>query len=893
MKKKLIEVALPLDAINAASAREKSIRHGHPSTLHLWWARRPLATARAVLFASLVDDPSSHPEEFPTKEAQDAERQRFFRLIEKMVVWENSGDKALFSEAYEEIKKSTGGNPPPVFDPFAGGGTIPLEAQRLGLKAIAADLNPVAVMINKAMIEIPARFRDMPPVNPEAKNLFDAEYTGAQGLAADIAYYGKLMKERAFEKIGHLYPKVKVPGTNQEATVIAWIWARTVKCPNPACGCEMPLVKSFWLSKKKGQETYVDPIVKGKAVRFEVKHGTKKIREETIGRMGAKCVCCGASVPFNYIREEAKAGRMGAQLMAIVAEHKAGRLYVSPDSAHVKAADVPMPDDVPMGEMPEKALGFRVQEYGFTKFTQLFTQRQLTALTTLSTLIPDVQAQVCVDGGTKDYSEAISVYLAFIVDKLADRHSSMCSWDLSRSGLSHVFGRQAISMTWDFAEANPFSFSSGCIDNTIEWIEKSVAVMPTGIIGKAIQYNASEDNNLRGMIISTDPPYYDNIGYANLSDYFYIWMRKTLRSIEPLLFSTMQTPKQLELVAEPNRVGGSKTKAKDYFENGMLQTCKQLYQYESSDIPMTVYYAFKQNDIDMDGIVSTGWETMLTAIIQAGFAITGTWPVRTELANRKRALASNALASSIVLVCRKRPATSAVCTRKNFLRELKSELQTALADLQSSNIAPVDMAQSAIGPGISVYSRYEKVLEADGSPMTVRSALKLINQALDEYFHGQGENLDSETRFCIDFYTTYGFGEAPFGEADVLARAKNVAMNSMTASGAVVAAKGKVRLAKPEELPEDDKESGGWIRVQRLVKLLAEGGITACAESLRDFLGDTEGIKNLAYRLYQIADKKGWAQDGTGYNNLVVSWQDILSQRDALRSERPEQGNLF
>lgn len=912
MKKKLIEVALPLDAINAASAREKSIRHGHPSTLHLWWARRPLATARAVLFASLVDDPSSRPEEFPTKEAQDAERQRLFRLIEKMVVWENSGDKKLFAEAYEEIKKSTGGNPPPVFDPFAGGGTIPLEAQRLGLKAIAADLNPVAVMINKAMIEISARFRDMPPVNPEAKNLVDAEYTGAQGLAADIAYYGKIMKERAFEKIGHLYPKVKVPGSNQEATVIAWIWARTVKCPNPVCGCEMPLVHSFELSKKKKNEVYIEPLVEKGNVRFEVRRGKGKVHEGTVSRSGAICVGCEASVPFSYIREEARSGRMRSKLMAIVAEGQSGRLYVASNSAHEKCAAVSKPEMYPDAELPTNPRDFKTPNYGLRNFADLFTNRQLTALTTFSDLIDEIRSLAyhdaenngafdgdkteLADGGAGAwaYGQAIAVYMAFVLDKLSDRGSSICSWDVTRDGLRNTFGRQAIPMTWDYAEANPFSNSSGCFDNMLEWIVKSIEKMPTGTIGNVIQQSATEDKDFDAFVVSTDPPYYDNIGYADLSDFFYLWLRHSLKTIYPHIFSTMQVPKMAELIATPYRFEGDQQRAKEFFEDGMAKVCRQIHKYAWDDIPLTIYYAFKQSDMnDDDGTASSGWETMLSAVIGAGFTITGTWPMRTEMSNRQIANGTNALASSIVLVCRKRPATSAVCTRKNFLRELKNELQSALAELQASNIAPVDMAQSAIGPGISVYSRYEKVLEADGSPMTVRSALKLINQALDEYFHGQGENLDSETRFCIDFYTTYGFNEATFGEADVLARAKNVAMNSMTASGAVVAAKGKVRLAKPEELPEDDKESGGWIRVQRLVKLLAEGGITACAESLRDFLGDTEGIKNLAYRLYQIADKKGWAQDGTGYNNLVISWQDILEQREALRREKPEQGGLF
>ncbi len=889
MKKKLIEVAIPLDAINAASAREKSIRHGHPSTLHLWWARRPLATARAVLFASLVDDPSAHPEDFPTEEAQDRERQRLFRLIEKLVVWENSGDKELFAEAYEEIKKSTGGNPPPVFDPFAGGGTIPLEAQRLGLKAIAADLNPVAVMINKAMIEIPAKFQNQSPVNPAAKSLLDDDWHGARGLADDVAYYGKLLKEKAFAKIGHLYPKVKIPETGQEATVIAWLWARTVKCPNPACDCEMPLVKSFWLSRRAGREAYLEPMVENGKIRFEVHHGKGNVREGTVTRTGATCIACGASVPLSHIRHEAKDGCMGAQLIAIVAESQGGRLYLAANEEQRKIADVPIPEDVPAGDLPEKALGFRVQAYGIIKYSQLFTNRQLTALTTFSDLLTDIREQVCTDGGTKEYSEAIVTYLAFVVDKLADYHSNICSWHASGEKLRDTFTRQAIPMVWDYAEANPFSNSSGCFDNMLEWVEKSVREMPAGILGQVKQHSASTHNNLHQVIVSTDPPYYDNIGYADLSDFFYIWLRWNLKSIYPEVFSTMLVPKKEELVATSHRFDGSQQAAKEFFEQGMSEVCRNIYHYAAQDIPLTIYYAFRQTDMDADGTASSGWETMLSAILHAGFSIHGTWPMRTEMASRALAQGTNALASSIVLVCRKRDATATTCTRKNFLRELKKELEASLAHLQVSNIAPVDMAQSAIGPGISVYSRYAAVLESDGSPMMVRSALKLINQALDDYFHGQGENLDAESRFAVDLYTQCGFNEIAFGEADVLARARNVAMNRLQDMGIVNAAKGKVRLKDRDELPATlPAGSCTWLWVQALVRDLDENGIEACAERLADNPASGEGIKNLAYRLYQIADKKGWAQEGTGYNNLVISWTDIMMRREELRNQHVE-----
>ena len=916
MGKKLIEVALPLDAINEASAREKSIRHGHPSTLHLWWARRPLATARAVLFASLVDDPSTHPEEFPTEEAQDAERQRLFRLIEQLVLWENINDQELYEEAYAEIKKSTNGNPPSVFDPFAGGGAIPLEAQRLGLKPLAADLNPVAVMINKAMIEIPPRFKDVPPVNPEARRKIDSrgEYYGAQGLAEDVRYYGELLKEKAFAKVGHLYPQVTIPETGRQATVIAWIWARTVKCPNPACGCEMPLVHSFWLSKKKGKEAHILPVVAGNQVHYEVRHGKDNIPEGTVNRSGAKCICCEANVPFDYIREESRAGRMDARLIAVVADGNPGRIYLTAQNDMEKLARVDKPSDYPDGELAYYPGHLNTKVYGLDHFADLFTNRQLTTLSMLSELLPDIQQEVYRDVGTDDhdernladggagrkaYSEAVCVYLAFLIDKLADLGNALNRWEPNAECPRQLFARQAIPMVWDYAEGNPFSDSSGSWNVLLENMLRTMAAgsfdFGRNQFGEVNQQNAIEDNGLRGVMVSSDPPYYDNIGYADLSDFFYIWLRKSLKDIYPDIFSTMLVPKQTELVATPYRFGGSKTKAKSFFEQGMLTTCQQIYKYAREDIPVTIYYAFKQSDTDEQGTASSGWETMLSAIIQSGFSITGTWPMRTEMASRAIAQGANALASSIVLVCRKRQAEAPVCTRKQFLRSLRTELQTSLEKLQQSNIAPVDLAQSAIGPCISVYSRYTKVLEADGSPMTVRSALQLINQELDDYFSGQGEKLDAESRFCVELYTQCAFNELAFGEADVLARAKNISVEKMAESGVVISAKGKVRLADRDELPAFvvNQTASHWLRMQQLVKLLEEQGVEGCAKALKDAVGDMEYIKNLAYRLYQIADQKKWAQEGIVYNNLVISWPDIMKATVELQNVGVETFSLM
>lgn len=907
--KKLIEVALPLDAINAASAREKSIRHGHPSTLHLWWARRPLATARAVIFASLVDAPSSHPELFKTKEEQDKERKRLFGIIERLVQWENINDKELFDEAYAEIKKYCGDEVPTLLDPFAGGGTIPLEAQRLGLKAVAADLNPVAVMINKAMIEIPPRFADMPPVNPKDRNAMlgaDADWHGAQGLAADVRYYGELLKQKAYEKIGHLYPKVKNPETGEEATVIAWIWARTVKCPNPACGCEMPLVKSFWLSKKKGKEAYIQPIIKGNSITYEVKTGKGNVAEDVMGRKGAKCICCGEVANVDYIKEQGANGNLKAKLIAIVAEGTNGRIYLSATEEQEKIAVIEKPEDTPHQELAYDPRNIWTSNYGLDHFDDLFTNRQLKMLKTLIDLLPNLKKEI--DNDVRNtlkesmvelYTTAIILYMALLIDRITDRGSSLCGWDVSREGIRNTFGRQAIPMTWDYAEVNPFSNSSGCIDNMLEWIVKAVQNFPVKKQCYAIQHNAAVDNGMRNIMVSTDPPYYDNIGYAALSDFFYVWMRASLKNIIPKFFTTMLVPKKEELIADPYRFPSSKMtnsreQAKKFFETGMRHVCSLIHQYTRDDIPTTIYYAFKQKEATDTGVSSSGWETMLEAIISSGFSITGTWPMRTEMASRAVANGTNALASSIVLVCRKRDRTNQVCSRKDFIRQLRSELNDAIEKLQSASIAPVDMMQSAIGPGISVFSRYDQVIEADGSEMSVRTALQIINQELDAFFGGQSEGLDAESRFAVELFVQAGFDELDFGTADVLARAKNTSVAKVADTGAIISGRGKVRLAKREEM--EDKKAGdnsSWINLQRLAFAMEREGIRGCAKLVMESYGSNDGLKNLAYHMYQLAEEKHLSSEAGVYNNLVISWNDILATAEELRSQQPEQMNLL
>lgn len=911
-KKKLIEVALPLEEINAACTREKSIRHGHPSTLHLWWARRPLAAARAVIWSSLVDDPSAHPEEFPTPEEQAIERERLFDILRELVVWENSNNQRVLDAAKAEIKKSIGDEPLSLLDPFAGGGAIPLEAQRLGLKAYAQDLNPVAVTINKAMIEIPPKFAGNAPVNPKdrAKTAVSC-WEGNTGLAADVAYYGNWMRDEAFRRIGHLYPKVQVPKEQGggEATVIAWIWARTVKCPNPACGHETVLVRSFDLSKKKGKEWHVEPIVENGEIRFEVKPG-KAEREGTVDRRGATCVHCGSPVDLGYVKEESRANRMGATLMAVVAEGHHGRIYVSPDAEQVAAACVEKPDDYPFGNLAPKFTGGSCVPYGLDEFHKLFSNRQLTAMTTFSDLVQEAQRAAYEDAlasglpddgigladggaGALAYGQAVGVYLAFSVDKLADYNSSICSWINTLGAIRNVFGRQAIPMTWDYAEANPFSGKCGSYESMAGWVKQVLNELPQGLTGSARQFDAQSDSGLRGLAFSTDPPYYDNIGYADLSDFFYVWLRRSLRNTYPKLFSYMLVPKAEELVATPYRFDGSKRRAKEFFEDGMFHTFRQVYEYARPDVPVTIYYAFKQSETDRvddkDKTASSGWETMLSAISRSGFAITGTWPVRSERGVRLISKETNALASSIVLVCRKRPEDAPMCTRRELVSALRRELRPALEKLQQSNIAPVDLAQSAIGPGMGVYSRYAKVLEADGSEMGVRAALQIINEEIDAFFNDQSDNLDRESRFCAELFKQTGFSTIKYGEAEVLANAKNVSIQRCEDLHLLDADKGEVRLLKRDEvtLCADITVRPAWALTQVLAHELDVNGIVGAAQLIarNAVTADmAECARALAYSLFVVSDKKGWTQDAYAYNALVTSWADIV--REAAEQRR-------
>jgi putative DNA methylase len=896
MKKKLIEVALPLEAINKESAREKSIRHGHPSTLHLWWSRKPLSTCRAVLFASLVDDPSSRPEEFPTEADQDRERQRLFRLIEELVKWENSNNKQLLEAAHQEILKSTDGNPPPVYDPFCGGGSIPLEAQRLGLEAHASDLNPVAVLITKALIEIPPKFADKPPIHPMMKGKLTgaAMWHGARGLADDVRYYGQWMRDRAIERIGHLYPKIKLPNEHGggEATVIAWLWARTAQCPNPACAGQMPLASKFTLSIKQGKKAWIQPVVEhsSRSIRFEIKTGNGSAPEGTVNRRGAQCLICKTPAPLEYVRAEGKAGRMSVVLMAIVADGGRGRVYLDPVESQIDIARTAKPLWIPDAPLAQNPRYITAPNYGLNKFADLFTQRQLVALTTFSDLITEARPQMIADGASPEYADAITTYLGFGLSRLSDSCNSNCTWSPSADQSVHLFTRQAIPMVWDFSEANVFAGAAGDFEVSLASLTRSLEATPAAGIGSACQLDAT--TLTRKAVFSTDPPYYDNIGYAELSDFFYVWLRKSLFSIYPQLLSTILVPKQQELVADPHRFGGSHEDAKQFFEEGSARAFQSMQTAQDDRFPLTVYYAFKQAETDDYGdnlstTASTGWETMLEGLLRAGFQVTGTWPMHSERGARTRSIDSNALASSIVLACRPRPESAPITTRKDLISTLKKELPRAVRDMQKGNIAPVDLAQAAIGPGMAVFSRYKKVLESDGSAMRVRTALGVINQALDEVLSEQEGEFDPDTRWALAWFEQHAFDEGLYGEAEVLATAKALSVSALDETKILHSRAGKVRLLRRDELsadwnPATEHRLTVWAVTQHLIHSLDKNGETATAALASKVGGLAETARDLAYRLYILSERKGWAEEAGYYNSLVVAWPAIAPKAFAL-----------
>jgi len=957
--KKLIEVALPLDDINAAAAREKSIRHGHPSTLHLWWARRPLAAARAVLFAQLVNDPGYQRElgHGVNKKEAEIKREKLFQIIRDLVKWENTNNEEVLDRAREAIWESwretcrLNRNHPlatklfnsealPAFhDPFAGGGAIPLEAQRLGLESYASDLNPVAVMINKAMIEIPPKFAGQAPVGPlpdgEKQQSMIEDWAGAKGLAEDVRRYGHWMREEAFRRIGNLYPKAKITKEmvaerpdlkayeEEELTVIAWLWARTVKSPNPAFAhVEVPLISNFVLSSKKGKETYVQPMIVGDEYRFEIKVGEPPIEARNgtkAARANFNCLISESPISGGYIKEEGKAGRMGARLMAIVAEGRRGRVYLSPDDFHEEKATSAEPTWKPGGDIATRMTGGNCTPYGLTSWGDLFTKRQLVALTTFSDLVQEVRDKAIADAkingltddglgldqggsGATAFGDAISVYFSLAVSKMTAFHNSTARWRSGEGKSAPAFGRQAIPMVWDYAEVNCFAGAGGDFLGVIDGIFRSFSKYSTTVTGEASQADAQTQVISDFKVVCTDPPYYDNIGYADLSDFFYVWMRRSLRSIYPGMFGTISVPKAEELVATPYR-HGSKEGAETFFMDGMAQAIRSLAAQAHPAFPVSIYYAFKQSETKEGSTTSTGWVTFLEAVIHAGFSIDGTWPVRTENATRLIGSGTNALASSIVLVCRKRESNAESISRRDFQRQLREGMPEALETMIGGQtgqtpIAPADLAQAAIGPGMAIYSKYQAVLNQDGTRMSVHDALVMINRAITEYLSPDSGNFDADTQFCSSWFEQYGWSAGQFGEADTLARAKGTSVDGVKASGVAESGSGKVRLLRWAEYESDwdptkDDRTPVWEACHQMIRRLNNHGESVAGELLAKMPEKGEPIRQLAYHLYTLCERKKWAEEARAYNELIGSWHTIISASQEIGHSGEQQGMEF
>lgn len=882
-KRKLIEVGIPLKEINDASAKEKRVRVGHPSMLHLWWARRPLAACRAVLFSQLVDDPSERPDLFPTQEEQDRERQELHRLIRELIRWDNSTNSELFKKANEKIRISCGNDgPPPILDPFAGGASIPLEAQRLGLSAEGRDLNPVAVLITSALIEIPTKWAGQPPVFHEG--IIDRDFwPRATGLAEDVLRYGRWMHQRATDRVGSLYPPSRISGV--ETTTIAWNWARTVTCPNPACGGTAPLVRSFWLGQKPGKERYVEPVPEGTRVRFEIRGPTGSPRPGTASRGGGECLLCGSPIPARYVREQGRNNRMGVQLMTVVAEGERQRYYLPPTAEHEQAALVPRPVSVPEEEIATDPRNLWCVNYGFTRFCDLFTDRQLALLTTLADLVGETRMRVMADCGDSAYADAVATYLALAVSRITDRNCAITSWNShpSKEQIRGAFPHQAIPLTWNFTEGNPFSTSSGNLLRSIEDVAESLRRVPAKPAATTKAEDAAHGTFDGRLLVATDPPYYDNIGYANLSDFFYVWLRRMLRNIHPGLMAGMVTPKADEIVADPARQG-SKEAAEKFFRKKFSEVFERIREGTPTGYPISFFYAHKQNDRKgPDDFASTGWEMLLGTIIDAGWAITATWPVRTEMPGRSRSLSSNALASSVVLACRPRPDDAPVADQRTLIAELRRMLPSTLNSMERSGIPPTDLRQAATGPAIAVFSAYSKVNAPEGKPLSVRTALSLINQVFDECMDQMDSDITPATRWCIDWFRSHGFSPGPYGDADAMSRGANVSPTTLRDMGLLTSRDGKIQLTPPPRIKEKlhtdpaDQPPTEWAACMHLTRALQEVGADAAGmlmARLRPVV-NLQAVREVAYLLYTIADGRGWQQDATTFNGLGTAWDDL------------------
>lgn len=925
-RRKLIEVAFPLEGVDLASAREKEpFTPNHPRSLHVWWARRPLAACRAILFASLVDDPnqSGVPEALlqqidllPPQEERDAiwdsstpgeqRRQKLLSFLERLALWESRSNPKLLSTARELIRAATEGNPPPVMDPFCGGGSIPLEAQRLGLESHAADLNPVAVLITRALIEFPQKQAGIGPVNPVDLSLPPGiPHEGTTGLASDIRYYGKWIYQEAKRLLIHLYPEVRLPVEHggEEISPTAWIWSRTARCPKQECGGWTPLTRTFWLSNKKGKKVWIEPRVEpsGRAVHFTIRAGDGSPREGTISRHGATCIFCGAQVPFSYLRSEGRGGRMRHQLMAIVVKNRRSRIYLPPQrdtSPTLTEEELRMvqraQEGFLAGSTPPRLTGGCCHAYGLTTWGSLFSSRQIVALSTFGQLVPEMRKRIVEDGisaglepeTAADYANAVATYLVLSLSRWMDLSNALANWNRSNENVRALFARQAIPMGWDFVELSPF----GPLAPPTSFFESASAIVAeqslADVQGKVTQQDAAtmSDYPTRALVC-TDPPYYDNVAYGDLSDFFYGWLRHCLGECYPDLFKTPAASKDLELVATPYRFKGGRREARTFFEQGLALAFSRMREMQHPDYPITLFYAFKQAEIvdaesntskGSPAITSDGWEAMLEGLIGAGFMITASWPLRSERRARSVALGTTALGTSMALVCRPRPASSPTMTEQQFVAALNAELPAAIRRLREQGIAPVDLAQAAIGPGMAIFSRCEWILQPNGQPLSTRTALAWINSVLEGILVASDATMDAPTRWAIAWFEKFGTAEGPLETAEALAATKGLTIPLLSETGIILVSGHRVRLRTRDELPVVEKlaldqPTTVWQISQQLIGTMAEEGSGKSVSLPADLAVLGEMGLDLAYRLYSICHRKRWSREAQSFNRLAIA----------------------
>ncbi|MBE5441042.1 DUF1156 domain-containing protein [Mycobacteroides abscessus] len=880
-RRKLVEVALPLDEINAACKADKGRAHGTLKNLHKWFAPMPVPAWRALIFAALVDDPED-----------DNKRVLLLDLIKRLVAnGADLPDDDAITEANEVLARQYPNGRPVVHDPFCGGGSTLVEAQRLGLESLGSDLNPVPVLISRTLTEILPRLNGQQPLHPQTQAtssgaLFDdrsrgsLSYAGLDGLIRDVMYYAQGIGVRARERLARHYP------SESSETVVAWLWARTARCPNPTCGVETVLTTSWWLSKRKGDMAWIQPRTENGGVYLDVVTGQRSgaAPQPPKSPRGATFTClgCGNSIKEEEIESQAVSGGLGLRMTSVVVEDANGRrTYRAPNAVEIEAARVDLsgydiPDQVPVGD------GGTRNRFGMTSQADLYGERQLATMCVLADLVAETYDEILDEGGSKEWARAVTTVLGLGIGRFAQFASSQARWTVrdAVSSFEGAFPRNDIPVTWDYYEINPWGEAGPSWTQTFVSTTRALKNVVPGGVGTVVIGDARKVTASRPALVATDPPYFDAIGYADLSDYFYVWHRRALRAVHPDLYSTMAAPKVGELTAIATHHGNSRPTARNYFIEGFTETFRSLQLSMAADLPMVVVYASREQKGSADE--QSRWSSILTAIVKADMEITGTWPILGTTDRRMIGQGTNAVATYVAMVCRPRTENASVTTLNEFSRALRRGLSTRVRDLQAASILPIDLAQAAMGPGMQIYSRYRAVLDQAGAPVDVEQALRIINASLGEVLDEQEGELDAESRFASRWWDQHGWTSAPYGEADKVARPLGISVDDVVRAQVASSVGGKVRLLGLEELdsdwtPSSDSRPTAWEAVHHLVnRLVDRGGELEAARLLAELGTLQDPAMELAYRLHEIAARCGRATDQERYNALISSWAELV-----------------